>query len=975
VDYESEQLNAYDSAEMQRYLLGSVKRPEPEQQPEPEMELFGTPMSELEAAGEQVKEDAPFIASEIYKTGTSALRNAGQAGIKYGRDFLQKGGEDFVAQFVGLADGSNLKLSIPAPRLPEVDEPESIAGQLASDFIQFGIGYLASPNKFGVLNPIVRSAIADGVFFDPEEGGFVRPLIDFGILPQATEFLAVDDVNEESSAEERLRARLKLSGQGMLAGAVVDGIIKTLRVIKNDPALLRAAGGTLVAATGATAGSSEAESMPIRTLIKRLSSQENKLIDEAATKDGVLNKNQAAAVKAEALRIKNTYPTGDGWLPIGVNPGGTAPSFKMDKKGNIKIKWLQPSYQFHLPPNYVGSSKKPNAEEIASHREDLTNRMLDDVQDVVDRAKNGDQAAKDIIGQANWYRTMRTRLRKEFGGMGDVFADLLGATSAQTLVQANYDNSLIVLRRFVRGEFDSEIAAYQKMVADGEPLDQKTLTALHKDKSSPFQLIRKAGGELFNTNSPAATGALLDMFRQIKVGQAPKTINFTGNLIGYGNDATVDVWAARYLRDIAGLPRIPPPAEKAVAGKHLTESTLDDPKIGGEFGFGQNVFEEAAKQLNASGIIGDIDPNLGEIGPDDLQAVIWFLEKEKWTKNGWTSKGGEGGSLDFESDFGGSADRARVSELRSSINQKFTPPKRRKKETDAEYEGRIEEARLQNQSDKEAAAEEMEMLKGSPERFVGGVAMERPGQVPTNSEQAQLASEVTAPLQADDTVIGFQANNTYGEFMGSTERSLNYEVVAQVNFDPMPMTKALVEAGKKYNQDAVFVSKVVPDDAPNARPGGEVYFRDRQGVDFVQKITAILKKYDIDGFTYVTDARQSDRASVQAGTDDQTAGLTGIRFQYIPEFAGTAKDPNLQTIMDEAALTFSEAMREIMGIDGITYSDLVYYDTKVYANPDVDYVVGATSYEEVGTSAGSNVSQVRQGRQDGSAVKSADSGG
>jgi len=173
----------------------------------------------------------------------------------------------------------------------------------------------------------------------------------------------------------------------------------------------------------------------------------------------------------------------------------------------------------------------------------------------------------------------------------------------------------------------------------------------------------------------------------------------------------------------------------------------------------------------------------------------------------------------------------------------------------------------------------------------------------------------------------------------------------------------------------VFVSKVVPDETPNARPGGEVYFRDRQGVDFVQKITAILKKYDIDGFTYVTDARQADRASVQAGSDAQTAGLTGIRFQYIPEFAGTAKDPNLQTIMDEAADTFSEAMEEIMGIDGITFADLVYYDTKVYSNPDVDYIVGATSYEAVGTTAGSNVSQVRQGQPNGSAVKSADSGG
>ena len=57
--------------------------------------------------------------------------------------------------------------------------------------------------------------------------------------------------------------------------------------------------------------------------------------------------------------------------------------------------------------------------------------------------------------------------------MGDVFADLIGATSAQTGVQQNYDNALIILRRFTKGKFDAEIAAYQKMVADGEPLDQK----------------------------------------------------------------------------------------------------------------------------------------------------------------------------------------------------------------------------------------------------------------------------------------------------------------------------------------------------------------------------------------------------------------------------------------------------------------------------------------------------------------------
>ena len=88
-----------------------------------------------------------------------------------------------------------------------------------------------------MLNPILRSGSADGAFFDPEEGGFIRPLIDLGVLPEALEFLAVDDVNEESSAEERLKARLQMAGEGALAGAVVDGMIKTLKIIKNDKRL------------------------------------------------------------------------------------------------------------------------------------------------------------------------------------------------------------------------------------------------------------------------------------------------------------------------------------------------------------------------------------------------------------------------------------------------------------------------------------------------------------------------------------------------------------------------------------------------------------------------------------------------------------------------------------------------------------------------------------------------------------------
>jgi hypothetical protein len=950
MDYESEQLDKYDSAEAQRFILGAIKKPDPS------FSLFGVESDKLAKAGKEVKEDFNNVV-------VGAARDLGQGLIDYGADFIEAGGEQFLKES-GLVrkGGDPIRLSIPRPRLPEVEEPATFVGQLARDFVQFGGGMLVAPNK----GMVVRSAFSDS-YFDPQEGGFIRPLIDLEILPEAMDFLAVD-VDEESTAEERLKGRLQLAGQGTLAGAAVDGIIATLKAIKNSPAGLKRAGATLAAALGMSLPATDAEAAPpIKTLLKRLTKPEAEAIERTATKDGVLDKKLAKQVTDEALRIKNTYPVSDGWLPININPGGTAPTFKVTDKGEIKIKWQEPSYQFHLPPGYVGTKNKPKPEELAVHKDNLASRMVDDVQAVVDRALAGDEAAKEIIGQANWYRSMRTRLRKEFGGLGDVFADVIGATSAQTGVQQNYDNALIVLRRFVRGEFDEEIAMYEKMVASGEPLNQKALTRLHKDPDSPFKLITKASGALFNTNSAAATGALLDMFRQIKVGQAPKTINFTGNLIGYGNQATVDVWAARYLRDAAGLPRIPPPVEKAVAGQHLTGSTMDNPRIGGEFGFGQEVFEEAAKRINASQMITEVDSSLGALGADDLQAVIWFLEKEKWTKNGWTSKAGEGGSLDYESDFGGSPDRDRVAALRSRINEKFSPPPKRKAETDDEYAVRLQEAQSADAAEREAAREELAGLRGEPERFVAGVSRERPNQRPTNVEQAELASELTAPLQADDTVIGFQANNTYGEFMGDSERALNFEVTTQTNFNPEAMTKALVEAGRKYDQDAVFISKVVPDNTPGARPGVEVYFRDRQGADYAQQITALLREKGIDGFTFITDARQMDRVDVQAAGTEDIAGLVGIRFQYIPEFDDAFDPARAEDIFKEKSDIFRDIMDEVGDIDGITYADVVFYDTKVFKNTDrsgTEWINGGTSYEQqLGSAAGESAGARQDGDQ------------
>jgi hypothetical protein len=629
------------------------------------------------------------------------------------------------------------------------------------------------------------------------------------------------------------------------------------------------------------------------------------------------NPEQASAVAAEAERIINRFPESEGWVKPQVMTESKTPPFEVKKDGAIDVNFKKIPYAYHIPPEGVTPDQ---------HKATLVGKMVDDVQALVNRAKSGDKAAKAILKEATWYRTMRTRLRQEYGGLGDVFADLLGATSANTGVQMNYENALIILRKFSRGDYDNAIKLYQDRLDAGLSVSGKDITKLHKDPGNPFKLIVKDNEKLFGANSPAATAALLDMFRQVKAGKAPKTVNFTGNLIGYGFDATIDVWAARYLRDAAGLPRIPTVAEQGVTGTHGAKSTLDAPVVGGEFGFGQQVFADARDAINQMGIVKNYDKRLGDLGADDLQAVIWFAEKEKWTKKGWTSKAGEGGSFDYEAGLAGSPDPERVKELRTIIGSINTTPE-----------------------EKIAARKELKTLAGSAERYSAGVSMERPGQVPTNIQQAQLAEEITAPLKADDTVLGYQANNSLGEFAGETERALNYEIVARSNFDPSPATKALVEAGRKYDQDAVFMSKVVKPGTPNARPGVEVYFVKKQDEAFTQKITEILRKYGIDGFTFVTDNRVADKPAAQIATGARTAGLTGVRMQYVPEFDDAFDAANAEQIYKQKAKQYRKAMRDILKLQDISYADVTYYDTKVYKNtdrPGAEWINGGISYDE-----------------------------
>jgi len=326
----------------------------------------------------------------------------------------------------------------------------------------------------------------------------------------------------------------------------------------------------------------------------------------------------------QARAIKAQYPASNGWAPLTLI-GLQVPKTEEGKEPKPELKWQATPYAFNRPP---GATRAP-AKIDTAWADKVTDQFYKLVKDIYTRAATGDKNAQIIISHQTWYRNVAEILRREYGAQGDLLADLLGATSPNTPVDTNWRFSVDILRRFARGDFNKELAKFDKYVRDGGQL-----------KNYPNQdKIRQISGKLYGMNSNNAQRALLDMWRIIEAGSAPKARNFALNLIGQSNMATIDVWAARMLRRAANLVngvdlnRIPPPAEQGVSGTWNAKAT----EVSGEFGFGAYVMDKVSEKLKKDGI---------DVTPPDLQAIAWFAEKELWGQNRWTTVTGEGGSFE-----------------------------------------------------------------------------------------------------------------------------------------------------------------------------------------------------------------------------------------------------------------------------------------------------------------------------------------
>ena len=861
----------------------------------------------------QVTRTEPLSTTEV----EDIIRNGGSVIGEYDPTLRETGRRELSEYLLGLAEQSFIE-DLQAQGLTEDNiqrQLEAARPRLKNESSVLSDMFFGSPNSLGIgVGDFVTAGIMDiqegaRLFSQGRNNGSVA---DRGLGA----LLVIAGLAEATGVGKLLSKPLKKVIQKTRAGLADAGAAADLRIAEE--------GNTLY-------------SNPITPLTDRMISMIGNLLREPEKNiinTAFPNQQASEAVQSQVATQKNNYPAKDGWLQEGMEVANVK-----QKKDKVEVTYKEVPYNFHIPPENVDPTKWQNT---------IKRKTVNEIKKLADRAAQGDPAAKAIIEQANWYRAMRARMRQEFGGLGDLFADLLGTTSAQTGVTQNFDNAVEIMRRFSRGEFDNEIRMYEEMLAKGDTSPIK-LGQMHNDPNNPFKLITKASGSLFNANSPASTRALLDLFRSAK--GSPKTPNFTGNLIGYTNAATVDVWAARFLRRMSGQKRLPPPVEKGVSGKHMVGSTLADPKVGAEFGFGQRVIQDAVDEINKKGFIKNVAPDIGEMGADDLQAVLWFLEKEIWTNKGWTSKAGEGGSLDYEASLAGAADQGKIKRNREILNKKFKPPNKRLKETDEQYAARVKQAEEADAAAKLAAQEEVNAAAAPVARYVLGISVERPGARPTNVEQANVAARLGEPAKQDQSVVMYQVNNTYGRFMQSDERAFNAEFVVRENFDPSGVTRRMVEVAKDADQDAAFISKIVPERTANSRPGVEIYFRNRQDADYARDRSDELTKYNVDGFTFITDARVADQPSRQAGMNEEAiAGLTGIRFQYIPEFDMGADAWNAMSAAEKAAkLDEIEDIYHDIIIDmnrqntDISTAIVTHNETNVIGRDGYDAILGTTA--------------------------------
>lgn len=375
----------------------------------------------------------------------------------------------------------------------------------------------------------------------------------------------------------------------------------------------------------------------------RLSAPERQVLVEAEAAG--LTPAQSDRIGDQVRDYRRTHSTRDGWEPfefVGVKE-------KLDKDG-VPTGDFEPRYR---STGFSFGKGRLSPEARADVIDRGSSGLVAEVEEVARRARGGDQNAVAIMNQARWYKDAQAEIAEQFGVEAPAMARLQGAMSPNTKLAQQNDNAQEFFARAMQGEFDSNIEGFRRHLAAGGAIN---------DVPDEF-IPRKLNGKKFGQNGKNALLVMVGRFDMLAPGQAPKMRNFALNLSGESTGPTIDVWAARSVQRLTGGKR-PIPATSSgskVAGefdqgfvsgpfgdkkrnpslfpeevgtgargfgrtgrgsKPGSAGEIVQPEISGNYGVALEAFEDAATKLG--------------MDPDDLQALMWFREKELWEAGGFT---------------------------------------------------------------------------------------------------------------------------------------------------------------------------------------------------------------------------------------------------------------------------------------------------------------------------------------------------
>jgi len=520
---------------------------------------------------------------------------------------------------------------------------------------------------------------------------------------------------------------------------------------------------------------------------------------------------------------------------------------EQSNKGELKLLTKNIPYGFHK--NKQGKFITPGTPAFNKISDNLANEIIE-----IERlSQQGDPAATRIMNNAGWYKNVESRMRSEYGSFSQMMGDILGATSPNTPVATNFKFSQDILQRATQGDFDElmngfadaldrryalqdEAAAYlenqkaagrTKKAAELDPYylqleDQaKNISKnLQANENTIKQLSRDPEtGELKNygINSYNAMIALADRWRVLRPGGAPKAKNFSGNLTGRSEQATIDVWSARNLRKHAGQKPIPSMAENGVTGNIVDTENFRNSL---EFGFGQDVIADATAKINSATGLG--------LDPRDVQALQWFAEKDLWTKKGWTSTQGEGGSFETMMDA-------------DPVESLF-----------------------------------LGLSREQSEKFQGNDF------IPTPAESERTAKEILAAGRTDPDIRATKGLPTRGAYMGDPETAMDIDIVSNQDMLPVDVLDAATRQAVTDQQDSFFIARR-QDELGALQPGlfnvgTEIYFKDpvQAGSPLIKQIESRLIESDLPAYTMVVDPRDAN-------------SVVGMRVLDVPQFANPGR--------------------------------------------------------------------------------------